>query len=118
MPRSGPKPGRAIHRVRRWYALPLLIVTLLTLQIWARGVLPEWAHPKNTPWLPPMVICSAYGTGSLVRRTERRLRKKAEVAGWLLCPNWVYPLAGEAGKCPECGRAFTRRDLRDEWLAW
>ena len=47
----------------------------------------------------------------------RRAVARAQRAGGLLCPQCTYDLrgSGEAGTCPECGRAYEQGAVRAQW---
>lgn len=53
--------------------------------------------------------------GGLVQR-RHTVRNLVETQRGLICPRCLFVLsAGEDGVCPECGKAFTTKGLRDYW---
>jgi hypothetical protein len=96
----------AIRRLRRWYFLAALLPL-------PAAVL---AHYRIS--LGNFVFCfplAMFATIVLLRALERRMRQRAARVGYRLCPECVYPLEGDAGTCPECGRVFTIKELEFLW---
>jgi len=54
--------------------------------------------------------------GAVIQSSELGLRARAKAAAdWRLCPECVYPVAGDEGICPECGREHSLESLKREW---
>jgi len=109
-----PKPPMVLRRLRRWHFLALLCPASLLAMDLAGVHLPRWLFALYLVfvYLGGIVIISL-----VVRCLEQRLRGRAQAAGWRLCPNCLYPLEGNEGICPECGRAYTIDGLKRDWLS-
>ena len=102
----------AINRLRRWYLLvpiPLIAGAVRSYYWWS---LPTWA---KSPWVSYWPVIAMITVIVVLRVLEVRLRRRARVADDRICPDCLYPLEGDAGICPECGRPFTISNLHDAW---
>ncbi len=108
----------AISRLRRWHLLAFVwpLADLARL-LHVTGVL-HWV--TLPPWATSSLITLSYpvlmlGTGVLLFATEHRIQRRAHAVDHRLCPECLYPLAGDTGNCPECGRPFTLPELKALW---
>ena len=90
--------------------LALLLVTVITLMA-LQLIKPQWVFYASIfsmltlPWLFIPIARAAF------RGPNRRDHQNR------ICPDCQYPLDALAseGKCPECGRAYTFRELEAYW---
>lgn len=108
----------AIYRLRRWHILALAwpIADLARL-LHVTGALhwvtlPAWAKSSSLTLSYPILML---GTGVFLFAIEHRIQRRAAAAGSRVCPECLYPLEGDAGTCPECGRGFTIEELKALW---
>ncbi len=92
--------------------LVLLLVLPAALPILVRFL------PDNFGFLgvvaPAFAACLAIGW--LFWRTRRTFLRRLRLHWLAVCPTCLYPLKMESGRCPECGRAITRRYARMFWF--
>src|ERR1051326_4313480 len=93
-----------VRRLRRWYWLVPAWITAGALRAALKPWLPEWVAGGAVSF---GIAAGAVATILLVRLAERCPLARAAAADYRLCPTCLYPLAGEAGVCPECREAFT-----------
>lgn len=102
----------AIRRLNYWQFTPILFMLLMIARMEFRGYLPLWA---SSGWVSYGLVALMFGMIALARWHRVRLRRRVKRAGYMLCPDCLYSLEGEQGRCPECGRHFTANELRDAW---
>lgn len=108
--------GRLVPAMSRLYATTLLSLCILLPATCVLGVF-WWTLPD--PWwayvfAPFVVLVSVLSV--CLPRIAGRLRRAAR-AGDLLCTACVYDLRDlpEAGRCPECGRAYEHSATMRDW---
>lgn len=74
--------------------------------------LPSWVSISGSVG---MVVLSATATAYIIFRALP-LKRRARDRGGMVCIGCAYDLPDEdAGRCPECGRDFTRAENRRLW---
>lgn len=92
----------------------IVVSAAMPVSLWLlRGRLPAQAYIAVP--LIPGIGCGAIG--GFYAASMRRQFKRAHDAGGRMCWNCGYALAGLAddGRCPECGRDYRLRELRENW---
>lgn len=113
-PRRAPRSPLLIRRARRWFAVALALSFIgLQIALWSDRAAVDSARV----WLAVSIVALLFAAWAVASVAKRLARRRAAAAGWLICPECTYPLDRNEGNCPECGREYRKRDLRDEWLA-
>jgi len=119
--------GRPAHiektnKIWRRFAIPLWIVTLLTLHYFTlEGAVGSVSIPRSFSGFPlaitSMVVLPALITLAVFRR-NRTIYQKAREHGFAICPECGYSLKSNPrrGQCPECGTPYDRYCVKLRWL--
>lgn len=113
-PQRAPRSPLLIRRARKWFALALALSIIgLQVVLWSDRAAVDSARA----WLAVTIVALLFAAWLAATAAKWLARRRAAAAGWLVCPECTYPLDRKEGTCPECGREYRKRDLRDEWLA-
>jgi hypothetical protein len=88
----------------------LIVLTLIVVANVLASLL--WHAAGVGSWVALACLVIMAGLGFV----EGAIRRRAERAGYLLCPECSYSLEGvETGRCPECGDQFEVDVVKRRW---